>query len=482
MMTRARRPRWIVGGSGARTPHSSLRRSVRSAICGALILAACGSSATTGATTTVASTLASPATTSTTAVPQSSTAVSLPPVLTTSVSAPSTAPRPISTTAPSVAEFTPLMPLPPSGGGPPLKVTWTRSTVPAGPYNGRVRTDGFGLTSINSSTPSVIWVSDDGIEWRKQTLPDGFEAADASRSRDFIAAIGRTIRAGIRVPALAIFHTDGTSVLTVLDTGGRGPAQKPVRAQVAVSGTRIIAVVNAGPETGGDTDVSLVFIGESGPPFSRQVNTRFKDAKLSSGSQYFWWISTEDAGTGPVSTIFAPADPIGNIDYTSLDAGWQPRAHLAGNVTHIGGRDAGEEYFAIDDGASPGSVRSIITPPSLILDDAIAARAFNGMTWLRQCCLNAEPSIGIGKAGIFALVSTEKGRRTPTPDLSKLAIAVSRDRTDWTIEPIGQLLPERGLDVTHLIGLGTRFLVVVTDRYPEPNGTRDAIVLVGEAT
>jgi hypothetical protein len=107
---------------------------------------------------------------------------------------------------------------------------------------------------------------------------------------------------------------------------------------------------------------------------------------------------------------------------------------------------------------------------------------FNGMTWLRQCCLNAEPSIGVGAAGIIALVSTEAGRRTPTPDLSNLALAVSRNRTNWTIEPVGSLLPERGLDVTQLIAMGTRFLVVVTDRYPEPDGTRDAIVLVGEAT
>lgn len=239
-----------------------------------------------------------------------------------------------------------------------LKVRWTRSTVSAGPYNGHVRTDGVGLTSINSSTPSIIWVSDDGVVWLKQALPDGFEAADASRSHDLIATIGTMPSGGVRVPALAVSRTGGTWVVTVLDVGGRGAARNPVPAHVAVSGSRIIASVSVGPESGSTTDTPLVFIGDNGPPFSAQVNIRFKGAKLSVGSQYIWWTSTEYAGTRPVSTIFGPADPIGNIDYTSLDAGWQPLAHLAGNVTHIGGRLSGDEYFAISDGSSPGNAQA----------------------------------------------------------------------------------------------------------------------------
>jgi hypothetical protein len=323
-------------------------------------------------------------------------------------------------------------------------------------------------------------VSDDGTTWSQQTMPTGFEVTDASRSRDLIAAIGTTSDGGVRVPALAVSRTDGTWVVTVLDLGGRGPASNPTQAQIAVSGGRILATVDAGPEPGGSTNTPLVFIGDYGPPFSRQVNTRFKDARLSNGSQYFWWTSGTTVNGLPETTIYGPAAPLGIVDYTSLDAGWQPGAHLAGDVTHIGGRDAGDEYFAINDGSSPGSVRAVIAGTFLVLDDEIAARAFNGMKWLRTCCLNAEPSIGVGHAGIIALATTETDGPAFSPDLSRLAIATSPNGIDWSTQPIGQLLPERGLDVTQLIGLPTRFLVVVTERYPEPSGTQEAIVLVGE--
>jgi hypothetical protein len=328
----------------------------------------------------------------------------------------------------------------------------------------------------------VVWVSDDGIAWRKQMLPSGFEATDVSRSSDLIAAVGTVTREGVAVPAIAVSHNDDAWVLTVLDLDGRGTAHNPTPAQVAVSGTRIVAAVTGGPEPGGVADTQLVFIGDSGPPFSRQVNTRFKNGKPSVGSQYVWWTSGESVNGLPVSTIFGPADPIGIVDFASLEAGWQLRAHLAGVVTHIGGRDAGEEYFAIDQGGSPGSVSAIIRGTSLVLNDEIAARVFNGMTWLRNCCLNAEPSIGVGQAGLIALATTGAIGVLPTPDLSKLAIAISPNGIDWSTEPIGQLLPEHGLDVTQLLSLPTRFLIVVTERYPQPNGTQEAIVLVGEVT
>jgi hypothetical protein len=311
-------------------------------------------------------------------------------------------------------------------------------------------------------------------------MPTGFEVTDASRSHDLIAAIGTITDGGARVPALAFSGTGGTWTVTVLDLGGRGPASNPTPAQIATSGQRIIAAVSAGPEPGGSTDTSLVFIGDNGPPFRRQVNNRFKDAKVTDGSQYFWWTAGTTVNGLPESTIYGPAAPLGNVDYTSLDAGWQQVAHLAGDVTHIGGRLAGEEYFAINDGSSPGSVRAVIAGTFLVLDDAIAARAFNGMRWLRTCCLNAEPSIGVGHTGLIALATTEPVGPAPSPDLNKLAIATSPNGIDWITEPIGQLLPEQGLDVTQLISLQTRFLVVVTERYPPPNGTQEAIVLIGE--
>lgn len=187
----------------------------------------------------------------------------------------------------------------------------------------------------------------------------------------------------------------------------------PYNGHVRTDGYGLVAAVSAGPEPGGDADTPLVFIGDDGPSFSRQVNERFKDAKATVGSQYIWWTSHElKDGSRLVTTIFGPADTLGNVDYTSLDAGWQSRAHLEGDVTHIGGRGAGEEYFAIDAGGVPRSVRAIIRGTSLVLDDAIAARVFNGMTWLRKCCNNAEPSIGVGEAGRVALATTEVGHRT----------------------------------------------------------------------
>jgi hypothetical protein len=385
-------------------------------------------------------------------------------------------------TTTSTAAFALLRPVPPSSGGQPLNVVWSRSTVPAGPYNGHVRSDGTGLTSINSSTPTVVWVSDDGIAWHKQALPDGFEATDASRSHDLLAVVGTVKRDNLRLPAVAVSPNSDTWVLTVLDLGGLGPAHNPTPSHLAVSGNRIIAAISAGPEPGSDADTQLVFIGDGGAPFSRQVNSRFKGAIPSVGSQFIWWSLHESGKLGPGTTIFGPAAPIGNIDYTSLDVGWEPFARLAGDVTHLGGRGAGDEYFAIDDRASPRSVRSIVNRTTLVLDDAVAKQAFNGMTWLRNCCLNAEPSIGVGEAGLIALTTTEALGRLPGPTLSKLSVAVSQNGTDWTIQPIGQLLPEQGLDVTQLIGLPTRFLVVVTEREPRPDGTHDAIVLVGQIT
>lgn len=96
-------------------------------------------------------------------------------------------------------------------------------------------------------------------------------------------------------------------------------------------------------------------------------------------------------------------------------------------------------------------------------------------------CNNAEPSVGVGPAGIAALVTSDQDfGRTPTPDLSKLAIASSPNGNDWHIDPIGQLLPEQGLDVTGLVVLEHRILVVVNDRYPQPDGTNPTTVLVGQ--
>lgn len=181
--------------------------------------------------------------------------------------------------------------------------------------------------------------------------------------------------------------------------------------------------------------------------------------------------------------MFGPSEPIGTVDYASIDAGWQPVARVAGQVSHVGGRDAGEEYFAVSGVGSPSSVRAVFWSNMIVLDDEIAGRAFDGMRWLRTCCNNAEPAIGVGQGGVAALVTSETGEElgtTPTPDLAKLAVATSPNGADWTVEHVGQLLPERGLDVTQLLVLDTRILVVVTDRYPQPDGSNPAIVLVGQ--
>ena len=112
-----------------------------------------------------------------------------------------------------------------------------------------------------------------------------------------------------------------------------------------MSGRRVIATVVAGPSPGQDTDTPLVFVGDGGPPFRRRVNARFAEARLSVGSQYLWWVGTDWAGgPEPVATIYGPADPIGTIDDTSVDDGWQPVARVAGEVRHIGGRDAGHDH------------------------------------------------------------------------------------------------------------------------------------------
>lgn len=251
-----------------------------------------------------------------------------------------------------------------------------------------------------------------------------------------------------------------------------------------MSGRRVIATVVAGPSPGQDTDTPLVFVGDGGPPFRRRVNARFAEARLSVGSQYLWWVGTDWAGgPEPVATIYGPADPIGTIDDTSVDDGWQPVARVAGEVRHIGGRDAGHEYFAVSDSASPSSVRSILRGTIVVLDDDIAATAFGGRRWLRSCCNNAEPSIGVGAGGVVALATSQQNPGlAPTPELDQLAVATSPNGADWSIEPVGRLLPEQGLDVTQLLVLGKRILVVVTDRYPQPEGTNPAIVLVGQIT
>ena len=115
----------------------------------------------------------------------------------------------------------------------------------------------------------------------------------------------------------------------------------------------------------------------------------------------------------------------------------------------------------------------------IALDDDAAATAFGGLHWMRQCCNNQEPSVGVGEAGVLALATDEPLGLTPTPDLGRLVIATSPNGADWSIQPVGPMLPDKGLDVTQLISLSDRFLVVVTDRYPQPDGTNPTIVLVG---
>ena len=139
-------------------------------------------------------------------------------------------------------------------GSPPLNIAWSRTTVAAGPYNGLVRSDGFGLTSVNSSTPGVVWISDDGVAWTARELPDGFAAIDSSRSRDLVALIGTRSSSTGKVPALA-HSVDGSEwTVDVLDVGDLGPATRPdSRSQIAVSGQRIVAAVDAGPPAGSST-------------------------------------------------------------------------------------------------------------------------------------------------------------------------------------------------------------------------------------
>ena len=281
-----------------RCRNRSMGLAVRSVICGALVLAACGSSTSLAPVSSTAAISTSPSSSASTSAATASTAQHTTDPSTSTIAVT----RPTQSTTTSTAAFTPLRPLPPSSGGPPLSVVWSRSTVPAGPYNGHVRTDGLGLTSINSSTPTVAWVSDDGSVWRNQALPAGFEATDASRSHDLLAVIGTTTSSSLRVPALAISLNSETWALTVLDLGGLGSAHDPLSSHVAVSGNRIIAAVGAGPEPGSDADSQLVFVGDGEAPFSRQVNRRFKGAIPSVGSQYVWWSLHESGKLGPVTT------------------------------------------------------------------------------------------------------------------------------------------------------------------------------------
>jgi hypothetical protein len=373
--------------------------------------------------------------------------------------------------------------IPSRGPGTPSRIVWSRTTVPPGPYNGTVRSDGYGLTSLNPTTPRIVWLSTDGTTWEQRDLPSGFNALNISRSRDLIAVAGTVTSATGRVPAVAVSTHQAAWQVSTLDLGGRAPSQQAAAMQIGVSGTRIAVTAVAGPSPGSSSDTPLLFFGEGGAPFKSQIDNRFsgKGARLTVGSQYLWWVISALGTDGlPESTIFGPADPIGVVDYTDVNAGWQPLPRVAGEAEHIGGRDAGEEYFAISDRSAPSSVRSVIRGTTTILDDTIAGDAFGGRNWLRNCCLNAEPSVGVGPAGIVALAASEPLGLTPTPDLSKLAIALSSDGTSWQLESIGSLLPERDLDVTKLFVLDARIIVVVTDRYPQPDGTRDAIVLVGQ--
>lgn len=213
-----------------------------------------------------------------------------------------------------------------------------------------------------------------------------------------------------------------------------------------MSGTSITVVRKVGLSAGSDTDTFLRFTGDGGAPFTGQVDP--KASALPEG-------------------IVVP--PIGAYE----------------SVEYLGRRDAGDGYFAINNGAAPGRVRAITRGTATILDDAIAASAFGGRTWLRNCCLNGEPSMGVGQAGLVALATgepTEQIYTKPTPDLSKLAVAISSNGTDWHVESIGNLVTEQGVDVTQLFVLDGRIVIVVTDRDPQPGGTREAIVLVGQVT
>lgn len=344
-----------------------------------------------------------------------------------------------------------------------------------------VRTDGFGITSVNTATPDRLWVSDDGVAWSPWMLPAGFVPADASRSRELVAVAGTVERDGRPALALATARDPSQWTVTALDVDGfeRATNEGPA-VQVAVSGSRVVAAVRGrsdGPAPGG----SLVFTGDGGPPYRRYVDSRFSNAQLSVGAQYVWWVAQGwTSGEEPISTIYGPAPPpTGSSDSSSTEPGWETFGRISGDVRHLGGRDAGEEYFEVNSTASPGSVRSVLRLTDTALDDDAATAAFGGLRWMRQCCNNQEPSVGVGEAGVVALATDEPLGLTPTPDLSRLVVAASPNGADWSLQSVGAILPEKDLDVTQLIALRDRFLVVVTDRYPQPDGTNPAIVLVG---
>ncbi len=326
----------------------------------------------------------------------------------------------------------------------PQKVVWTRTTVAPGPYNGFLRSDGYGLTSLNPTTPHVVWLSNDGTTWQQRDLPAGFEALDVSRSSDLIAVAGTVTSASGNVLAVAVSTQGAAWRVFNLDLGGRGPSLgEPVTA-IRVSGTRITVVRRVGLSA--DSDTFLHFTGDGGAPFTSKVD--------------------------PGASVL----PDGMV---------VPSVGTYESVEYLGRRDASDGYFAINNGSAPSAVRAITRGTVTILDDTIAARAFGGRPWLRNCCLNAEPSIGVGQAGLVALATgapTEQIYAQGTPDFSKLAVAISSNGTDWHVEAIGNLVTEQGLDVTKLFVLDGRIVIVVTDRWPQPEGTREAIVLVGQVT
>jgi hypothetical protein len=326
----------------------------------------------------------------------------------------------------------------------PQQIVWTPTTVGPGPYNGFLRSDGYGLTSLNPTTPRIVWMSDDGTTWEQRDLPAGFEALDVSGSRDLLAVVGNVTSASGSAPAVAVSTQGAAWQVSKLDLGGRGDSLGEPVTRIGVSGTRITVVRRVALSA--DSDTFLRFTGDGGAPFTSQVDP--KASALPEG-------------------IVVP--PIGAYE----------------SVEYLGRRDAGDGYFAIRDGAAPSRVQAITRGTATILDDTIATRAFGGRTWLRNCCLNGEPSIGVGQAGLVALATdepTEQIYTKPTPDLSRLAVAISSNGTDWHVESIGNLVTEQGVDVTQLFVLDGRIVIVVTDRYPQPGGTREAIVLVGQVT
>jgi hypothetical protein len=317
----------------------------------------------------------------------------------------------------------------------PQKIVWERTTVGPGPYNGFLRSDGYGLTSLNPTTPRVVWLSTDGTTWEQRDLPAGFEALDSSRSSKLIAIAGTVMSAGGSVPAVAVSTQGGAWQVSKLDLGGRGPSSGEPTTRIGVDGTRITIALKVGLSA--DTDTFLRFTGDGGAPFRSKLDPN-----------------------ASVLTDGLVVPPLGQ--YESLE--------------YLGRRDASDGYFAISDGAAPSSVRAITRGTATILDDTIAARAFGGRSWQRNAANNNEPSIGVGQAGLVALATNEP------LDLSNLAVAISSNDTDWHVEPIGNLAIERGLDVRHLFVLNGRIIIVITDRYAQPEDTRDAIVLVGQVT